>query len=77
MLNRRKVVAVDKELNRTEQGVINHLDKAIRKDEQLRELLSYCRTASGGPPFEGPKEDVDRAYNDVANKLAAILDGEQ
>ena len=42
------------------------VDSAISKhraqDEQLRELLSYCRSTG---------------YGDVADRLTAILDGEQ
>lgn len=45
------------------------------KDEALRELLSYCR---GREEYKGRANDIgaDTAYGDVADKLAAILDGE-
>jgi hypothetical protein len=49
------------------------LAKHREKDEQLRKLLSYCKGMSDG----NESGDAREAYDDVADKLAAILDGEQ
>lgn len=43
---------------------------AESREDQLRQLLSYCKTQDGR--YMKPHE----AYRDVAGKLAAILDGE-
>jgi hypothetical protein len=53
----------------------DQLLKAIaQQTDAMRELLSYCRAEAGDDLI---KFDHEHAYNDVANKLAAILDGEQ
>lgn len=53
------------------------LDTAMQ-DDQLRELLSYCRTEAQNLAAEHQPEDRGSwAYADVADKLSAILDGEQ
>lgn len=46
----------------------------ILRDETLRELLSYCR-ATAAEHIE-PGSDWSFPYNDVADRLAKILDGE-
>lgn len=55
------------------------LESQLHKDEQLRELLSYCRSAARGNRSDTDLEasGAGTAYDDVADKLAAILDGEQ
>lgn len=39
--------------------------------DQLRELLSYCKTQ------DGRYSTAQQAYRDIAAKLRGILDGEQ
>lgn len=43
------------------------------KDEQLRELLSYCETERDNDSYSG----FGSACGSIAEKLRAILDGEQ
>jgi len=55
----------------------NNAYRARREqDEQLRELLSYCKVEA--EKFD-PDQQIDEfnPYDDVAYKLAEILDGEQ
>lgn len=50
------------------------LEDLAAKQEGLRELLSYCRDPSRTNDLEaGPEAN---AYEDVAQKLASLLDGE-
>lgn len=53
------------------------LAKHRERDEQLRELLSYCRERTGDQSEVNSDLDASDAYEDVFLKLAAILDGEQ
>lgn len=47
--------------------------RMINRDEQLRELLSYCQQNAETPTYADPYN----AYQDVVDKLREILDGEQ
>lgn len=47
-----------------------------QKDEALRELLSHCRTTADGPTVDGIYGH-NEVYDEIANRLAKILDGEQ
>jgi hypothetical protein len=55
---------------------VQALETQMRKDEQLRELLSYCRDRE---EYKGRNNEIgaDTAYGDVADKLRLILDGER
>lgn len=57
-------------------GSVSGNDRWNHRDEQLRELLSYCKVEA--EKFD-PDQQIDEfnPYDDVAYKLAAILDGEQ
>lgn len=55
------------------QAASSALDHYVKKDEQLRELLSYVRMESEAPSFSNPAEGLAV----VGDRLAAILDGEQ
>ena len=52
---------------------LTRLPDVAAQDEALRELLSYCR----GRAETSGESATDLAYDDVADKLAKILDGEQ
>lgn len=47
-------------------------EKFVEQQEQLRELLEYCKGMSDG----NESGDAREAYDDAATKLRAILDGE-
>lgn len=53
------------------------LSAITAKDEQLRELLSYCRDRTGDQSEVNSDLDASDAYEDVFLKLGQILDGEQ
>lgn len=53
---------------------LDGLAEPWKRDEQLRELLSYCRVYAD--PQEQESGDAREAYQDVVDRLAAILDGE-
>jgi hypothetical protein len=58
-------------------AIAAQLERDIAQDEQLRELLSYCRNLR--EHFIGGTNEAKGyayAHGDVADKLAAILDGE-
>jgi hypothetical protein len=48
------------------------------REDQLRQLLSYCRTQAVDAATSDPAETRGQreTYTDVADQLAAILDGE-
>jgi hypothetical protein len=53
------------------------LEAMAAREDQLRQLLSYCTAKPGTRNGVGEYYDGERdAYGDVAEKLAAILDGE-
>lgn len=53
---------------------LDGLTEPWKRDEALRELLSYCRVYAD--PQEQESGDAREAYQDVADRLAQILDGE-
>lgn len=52
------------------------LEDLAAKQEGLRELLSYCRERDLNAPTIGGIYGLNEAYDDVAQKLAPLLDGE-
>lgn len=52
----------------------NALELFVNRDEALRELLSYCRDKAEND--DTWPDNIGRAYEDVADRLAKILDGE-
>lgn len=52
------------------------LSKYVDREDRLRELLSYCRTKADGPTESNMYGD-NSVYDDIANRLANILDGEK
>lgn len=63
------------EIERLQRDGVEAARRAIAVDEALRELLSYCKDQAD---IYGKQFDDDRAasYDDVAAKLADLLDGE-
>jgi hypothetical protein len=60
--------------NQSESAMQDVVDVTAELDEQLRELLSYCRTqALNAPIYEG---DCQAVWTEVADRLSEILDGE-
>lgn len=52
------------------------LEDLAAKQEGLRELLSYCRTKADGPTIDGIYGH-NEVYDEIANRLTPLLDGEQ
>jgi hypothetical protein len=51
------------------------LEDLAAKQEGLRALLSYCRTQADGPTIDGIWGH-NEVYDEIAKKLAPLLDGE-
>jgi hypothetical protein len=56
--------------------LVEAADAAQTKDEQLRELLSYCRHSAENMNLDDLSDEFN-PYDDVAYRLGQILDGEQ
>lgn len=56
-------------------GQVSGDDRWNARDEELRELLSHCRAKADGPTESGMYGD-NAVYDEIANRLANILDGE-
>lgn len=65
------------EIRRLQQDGVESARRAIAQDDELRQLLSYCKSAEAANA-NGDLEaaGASTAFGDVATKLAAILDGE-
>jgi len=59
-------------------GKLNQVQRESRqKDEQLRELLSFCRASTQNPLNSPYYQGATDAFDHVAKRLTEILDGEQ
>lgn len=63
---------VSAQAERLRQALIEVSHISTELQDELRQLLSYCRASAGADP----NPLVSQAYSDVAGKLAALLDGE-
>lgn len=52
-----------------------NVETLINRDEQLRELLSYCRRSAENLNLDDLSDEFN-PYDDVAYRLGQILDGE-